>query len=196
MPKKSIRMMRNQELIEATIVATHARGFASVTLSDIAHEADSTAASITYYFGSKTKLLEATMRYMLRTLGQTTRTKQAAARTDYERLLAVVNANFDPGLFTVERCSVWMQFWAAAPYSPPLKRLHRINRRRVHSNMMSALRPLVQDPAECLTASTGLQAYIDGVWVSAAQSTGPLDAAHAQERARRLIALTIGAPAT
>lgn len=192
MQKKSIRMVRHQELIEATIIATHARGFTAVTMADIAKVAESTAASITYYFGSKTKLLEATMRYMLRELGKITRAKQAAAQTPTDRLLAVIDANFDPALFTVERCSVWMQFWAAAPYSPELKRLHTINRHRVHSNLMSALRPLVDDPSERLTASTGLQAYLDGIWVAAAQSSGPLDAELAQLRARRLIALTVG----
>ena len=62
MKRRRIRDIRNEELIDATIAAVHRRGFADVTMAEIAAEAGASAASINYYFGSKDQLLAATMR--------------------------------------------------------------------------------------------------------------------------------------
>ena len=70
MGRKRIRDIRNEELIEATIVAVHTRGYGVVTMAEIAREAGASAASINYYFGSKEGLMEATMRHLLNKLKQ------------------------------------------------------------------------------------------------------------------------------
>ena len=110
------------------------------------------------------------------------------------RLLAIVEANFDDRVFTVEQCSVWMQFWAVAPYRPGLSRLHRINRARVRGHVRAELRALL--PAETFeTAREALQNYMDGVWLEAAQSGGALDPAEARREAVRVVKLLLAASA-
>ena len=81
-----------------------------------------------------------------------------------------------------------MQFWASAPYSSKLARLHRINRSRVRSHFVAELSQLV--PADQIeTARLALQSYMDGVWLQAAQSDDPLDTAGARRAAHRVVDL-------
>ncbi|KIC16827.1 MULTISPECIES: choline-binding transcriptional repressor BetI [unclassified Leisingera] len=190
MSRKRIRDIRNEELIEATIVAVHKRGYGVVTMAEIAREAGASAASINYYFGSKEGLMEATMLHLLGKLRRAMSEGYATARTPRERLYAVMDANFADGLFTVPQCSIWMQFWANAPYSPRLSRLHRINRARVRSHFLAELRALL--PADRVeTARQALQCYMDGVWLQAAQSEEALDPDEARAAAHRVVDLVI-----
>ncbi len=190
MARKRIRDIRNEELIEATIVAVHKRGYGTVTMSEIAQEAGASAASISYYFGSKDGLMEATMRHMLRKLRAAMVAGYAEAETPRDRLYAVMNANFADSLYTVPQCSIWMQFWASAPYSTRLARLHRINRARVHSHFVAELSQLVR-PDQVETARQALQSYMDGVWLQGAQSETLLDAERARRAAHRVVDLVI-----
>ena len=101
-----------------------------------------------------------------------------------------MDANFADRLFTVEQCSIWMQFWASAPYSPRLTRLHRINRSRVRSHFLAELQELL--PADQVEpARQALQCYMDGVWLQAAQSDVPLNPAAARLAAHRVVDLII-----
>jgi TetR/AcrR family transcriptional repressor of bet genes len=184
-----IRDIRNEELTAAAIRAVHRHGYAQVTMNDIALEAKASAASINYYFGSKEKLMEATMRRLLGLLRSATVDRLAAADTPRARLAALVEANFDDRLFVPAQCSLWVQFWSNAPYSAPLARLQRINRGRVQSHLQAELRQLVAG-SEVSSVTATLQAYMDGVWLEAAQS-GACDAQAARREAalvlRRLV---------
>mgnify|MGYP000135279633 CR=1 FL=1 len=190
MGRKRIRDIRNEELIEATIVAVHKSGYSVVTMAEIAQEAGASAASINYYFGSKEGLMEATMRHLLRKLRQAMIEGYARARTPKERLYAVMDANFADDLYTVPQCSIWMQFWANAAYSQRLSRLHRINRSRVRSHVRAELANLL--PADQVeTARSALQCYMDGVWLEAAQTDRRLDPERARAAAHRVVDLTL-----
>lgn len=192
MTRRRIRDIRHDELIDATIRAVHAKGFAKVTMAEIAREAESTAPSISYYFGSKEKLMEATMRRLLSLLKTAMLKRYADAKTPRERLLAVLDANFDDALFTTEQCSLWLQFWASAPYVPALARLHRINRARVDSHFRAELtRMLPLEQAE--TVRVALQSYMDGVWAEAAQADTATDPKTARREAHRVATLLIEA---
>ncbi len=188
MARKKIRDIRNEEMIEATIVTVHKRGYGAVTMAEIAREAGASAASISYYFGSKEGLMEATMRHLLRKLQMAMVEGYAKAKSPRDRLYAVMDANFADSLYTVPQCSIWMQFWANAPYSPTLARLHRINRARVKSHFIAEL-GLILPCDQVETARQALQSYMDGVWLQAAQSDGPLDSAAARQAAHRVVDL-------
>ncbi len=192
MGRKRIRDIRNEELIDATITAVHQRGYGVVTMAEIAREAGASAASINYYFGSKEKLMEATMRRLLNLLKQAMLERYKTATTAQERLSALLDANFDDRLFTVEQCSIWMQFWANAPYSKTHARLHRINRARVTSHFRAELRRLLPDDKR-ETVREALQSYMDGVWLEAAQSDGSLNPSHARVEAQRVARLLVEA---
>ncbi len=186
--RKRIRDIRHDELVEATIQAIHKTGYAGITLAMIGDEVGASAASINYYFGSKEKLMGATMQRLLALLHAAHLERLATAEGPRARLDALVAANFDDRLFTPAQCSVWVQFWAAAPYAPDLARLQRINRARVRSHARACLVPLVPQPEE---ARRALQAYMDGVWVAAAQGGAP-GAAEARAKATSFTARLLG----
>jgi TetR/AcrR family transcriptional repressor of bet genes len=117
----------------------------------------------------------------------------AQASTPRDRLLAVMDANFSDTLYAVEKCSIWMQFWANAPYSNRLSRLHRINRARVRSHFMAELSRLVP-AAQVETARHALQSYMDGVWLEAAQSEADLNPEQARLEARRVARILLDSP--
>lgn len=171
MARARIQDIRRRELIEATIQSISKSGFAELTVNQISHEAGASAGNIHYYFGGKNELLEATMRWLLTTLRKAGIARLATAKSPKERLDAVVQANFDPLLFTPENVSAWIQFWAQAPYDKRLRRLQDINTARVRSNLLEALRPLVAKD-RALAACDMIQMQLDGIWLRAAQTTG------------------------
>ncbi|WP_171173803.1 transcriptional regulator BetI [Ruegeria sp. HKCCD8929] len=186
MTRRRIRDIRNDELIEAAIEAIHQKGFVTVTMAEIARTAGASAASINYYFGSKDQLMEKTMRRLMSLLRARLMAHLSGSETPRDRLLAIIDANFDDQLLTAQQCSVWVQFWANAPYAPRLARLHRINQRRVASHLRHELRQLVE-PARQSALRASIQAYMDGVWIELAQRAGPVDAGHARQAAREVI---------
>lgn len=190
MTKKRIRDIRHEELIDAAIQAVAERGYAQVTMADIAKEAGSTAASINYYFGSKDQLIQAMMLRILGILKAANLRHLEQAKTPYDRLMAGLDANFDESLFTSATCSIWLQFWANAPYHEGLARLQRINRMRVTSHFRAELRHLLPEN-RLATVQQALQNYMDGVWLEAAMKRGPVDATAARRDARRVADLLL-----
>lgn len=195
--RRKIRDIRRDELIEATIAAIHQNGFAALTIGQIAETANASVGSISYYFGGKEQLLEEAMRRLLSILHECAVGGLKAATGPRARLNAIVVANFDDRLFSAEKCAVWMQFWAYAPYAPPLARLQRINRSRVSSNVRAELKALFPG-SEISPMQRALQAYMDGVWLEAAQSEQPIDTERAQRSATQFLGalLAAGPPAS
>ncbi len=70
MPKIGMEPLRRRELIDAAIRTIGQRGSLDVTVAQIAHEAGVSPALAHHYFGGKDKLILATMRHLLRELGQ------------------------------------------------------------------------------------------------------------------------------
>ena len=184
--RRRIRDIRRDELIEATITAIHENGFAALTIGQIADKANASIGSISYYFGGKERLLEEAMRRLLTILRDCAINGLQEARGPRARLNAIVFANFDDRLFSAETCAVWMQFWAYAPYTPRLARLQNINRARVSSNIRAELKALFPG-TDTDARQRALQAYMDGVWLEAAQGDGPLDAAAARVAAAQFL---------
>ena len=191
MARKNIRELRQGELISAAISAIHRHGFADLTVSQIAKDAETSTGSIHYYFGGKEALLEATMRHLLHVLGQTVRRRLADAADPRQRLHAMVLANFDEAFFSQETCTVWTQFWAYARYNAGLSRLQVMNKARVRSNLNHALRQLVPQ-AVCDHMRFAIQSYMDGVWVHTAQAKQAPTPAMAQQDATEFLELLLG----
>ena len=169
MGRQKVKDIRRKELIEASMNSIYRHGFAEVTVSQIAQDAQTSTGSIHYYFGGKDALLEATMRHLLARL-RNANIRMLAGNTDPEdRLRAIVFANFDQSVMTAQSCRVWTQFWAYAPYHTGLARLQALNISRVRSHLRRELRQLIA-PQFVDAIVFAIQTYMDGVWVQAAQS--------------------------
>lgn len=178
MPKVGMEPIRRRQLIDATISSMGKHGLADTTVQTISRGAGVSPGIIHHYFGGKDELLAATMRSMLQQLRDDATRRLAAAGSPRARLEAIVDCNFAPDQFEPRVVAAWLGFWAQAPHNPALSRLQRINARRLHSNLLHALRPLLP-PERAERVAFGLAAMIDGLWLRFAL-TGAIDGSAAR----------------
>lgn len=179
MPKLGAEPIRKAALINAAIVEVGRAGSLEVTVAQIARAAGMSPALAHHYFGSKDQIFLAAMRHILTSYGHEVR-RGLPGEGPRGRLAAIVGASFAPGNFQREVISAWLNFYALALTNAEAARLLRVYHRRLHSNLMVALRPLSPRPDR--VAAT-LAALIDGVYLRAVLRQGPTDA----EAARRLV---------
>lgn len=178
MPRIGMEPLRRRALIDAAILAIGERGSLDVTMSDIAGRAGVSSALAHHYFGAKDDLLRETMRHLLRELGRETVAALKGARSPLERVRAVVRVNISENQFRAETVAAWLAFYVEARRSRPMRRLLNVYARRLHSNLMSGLRPLLP-AAEAARAAEAIAALIDGLYIRHALKDGAPDAASA-----------------
>jgi transcriptional repressor BetI len=160
--------IRRRQLIEATIASIHDVGFAEASVKSIASRAGVSAGIVHHYFEDKGELLEATMRQLAVNLSRSVVRRQRAAKSPAHRLMAVVDGNLGPELFTAEAVSAWLAFWSQVPTNPRLARIQTVIIRRLHSNLAHALRPFLREEPEVQHVAQDLACLIDGIWLRAA----------------------------
>lgn len=171
--------IRRRQLIDATIASIHEVGFADSSLSRISAKAGVSTGIVHHYFEDKADLLEATLRQLGNNLHEAVVARLAAADRPVDRLIAVIDGNLGPELFTPESVSAWLAFWAQVPNSERLARVQRIIIGRLHDNLVAALRPLA--PAhEVIPIARLIASLIDGLWLRAALQPGAPDCAAAR----------------
>jgi TetR/AcrR family transcriptional repressor of bet genes len=171
MPKIGMEQLRRRALIDATISAIGERGSLNVTVSEIAERAGVSSALAHHYFGPKEELLLATMRQLLSDLGRDGVASLRKAATARERISAIIAVNFNAGQFREETIHAWLAFYVEAQNSASLRRLLRVYARRLHSNLMSGLVPLVPRP-EAERMAEAIAAMIDGLYIRRALRDG------------------------
>jgi TetR/AcrR family transcriptional repressor of bet genes len=176
----ALRESRKRQLVNATLEAIAKFGFAETNVMRIAAIAGISAGQIHHYFGGKDALLEAAMRSILTDMRAASAEALAAAKLPMERLEAIVASNLHPKIFRRDISIAWLSFWAKATHEPALRRIERINRSRIRSNLRSALRPMVgEHRADSLAEIMAMM--IDGLWVAQAHVSPELDAETAQK---------------
>lgn len=174
--------IRRRQLIEATIASIHDVGFSESSVSRIAAKAGVSAGIVHHYFEDKGELLEATLRQLGANLSGSVVKRLRRARNAAHRLMAVVDGNLGPELFTPEAVSAWLAFWSQVPTHPNLARIQTVIIRRLHSNLVHALRPFLREP-EVQDVAQDLACLIDGIWLRAALNPRGPDGADARRAA-------------
>jgi TetR/AcrR family transcriptional repressor of bet genes len=195
MPKVGMREVRRAQLIDATLLTIDQAGLAGTTLASVAQRANISTGIVSHYFGDKDGLLEATMRHILRDLWTaTTRRRIAAKPQPRARLRAIVAANFDVTQVSGPVMKTWLAFWTQSMHEPALRRLQRVNTRRLYSNLCAEFaRTLPRGAAR--RAASGLAAMIDGLWLRGALSGDPFDTRAALRLANDYIDMLLAQPA-
>ncbi|WEX07771.1 transcriptional regulator BetI [Chelativorans sp. AA-79] len=190
MPKLGMEPLRRRALIDAAILAIGERGSLDVTMSDIAGRAGVSPALAHHYFGAKEDLLSATMRHILSELGRDLR-EATAGLSGRERVRAIIAVNFSPKQFRPEIIAAWLAFYVEAQRAPSLRRLLRIYARRLHSNLVHALKPAMA-AADAERTAEGIAALIDGLYIRRALKDGPPDADSAIALVEDYLSLRLG----
>lgn len=166
MAKLSAEPKRRADIVKATIHEIGVKGSLEVTVAQIARRAGVSSALAHHYFGSKERIFLATMRHVLTIFGAEVRGALAAATTNRERVEAIVHASFAAGSFRREVVSAWLNFYVLAQTEPEARRLLSVYHRRLSSNLIHDLRPLVGPRAPRVAEALGAQ--IDGLYLRAA----------------------------
>ncbi|QYK43065.1 MAG: transcriptional regulator BetI [Paracoccaceae bacterium] len=190
MPKLGMEPIRKAALVKATIVEIGRTGSLDVTVGQIARRAGMSTALAHHYFGGKEAMFLAAMRHVLTLYGAEVRGALAMARTPQARLDAILAASFSPANFRREVVGAWLNFYVLAQSVPEAKRLLAIYQRRLRSNLLHCLRPLVDARAGAL--ADGLGALIDGVYLREVLKDGAPDAGAAVATARAYLAAHLG----
>lgn len=173
MPKLGMEPIRKAALVKATIVEIGRAGSLDVTVSQIAKRAGMSSALAHHYFGSKEDIFLAAMRHILTLYSAEVRGALALAEGPEQRLRAVIVSNFSPLNFRREVVGAWLNFWLMAQSVPQAKRLLAVYQRRLRSNLLADLRPLI--PAQAEAVADGLGALIDGLYLREVTKTGAPD---------------------
>jgi TetR/AcrR family transcriptional regulator, transcriptional repressor of bet genes len=161
---QSITDIRRQELRRAAFRVLQREGVQGTTLEKVATEAGASKGIVLHYFRSKAELFEQVMREANLVLGQRVTQRLAKATTPRDRLIAVIEGNFEPDMFTPPVCHAWLSLCEQVPRAPALARVQRVIHGRMQSNLLSGLRPLLPE-AEARQKALQISALIDGLWL-------------------------------
>ncbi len=163
MPKLGMEPIRRAALVKATIDEIGAAGNLDVTVSNIAKRAGMSSALAHHYFGGKDQIFLAAMRHTLAVYAAEVRTALQGTDGHRARLEAVIAAGFSSTNFRPEVIAAWLNFYVLAQSSEDAHRLLQIYQRRLHSNLMHDLRPLIGSRAAL--ASRRIAGLIDGLYL-------------------------------
>ncbi|QDY70815.1 choline-responsive transcriptional repressor BetI [Qingshengfaniella alkalisoli] len=179
MPKVGMEPIRKDALIRATITEIGRTGSLEVTVSQIARSAGMSSALAHHYFGSKNNLFLSSMRHILTIFGKEVRAEMAKVDDPRKRIEAIIRTSFSEQNFQPAVISAWLNFYVLAQKSDDATRLLRVYQRRLRSNLVAELRPLLGPGAP--KAAQGIAALIDGIYIRRALRDEPLDPLEAEE---------------
>lgn len=184
MPKVGMPEIRKPQLVKATMSVIDRVGLHAASISLISKEAGVSTGIINHYFGGKHGLLEETMREILRQLSATIKENLSQLPVDahHQRINAIIDGNFVGFQAENQVAKTWLAFWSYSMHDVQLKRLQRVNERRLLSHLKKELKALLdQDQAELV--AHGIASLIDGIWLRGTLNPQGIDA----EKARVII---------
>jgi TetR/AcrR family transcriptional repressor of bet genes len=117
--RKAARDVRRLQLIEATIGVLARKGYAALTVADVAKAAGLSPGIVIFHFNSKDELLAAVLGFLAAEYRQHWDAQvQRAGPEAAERLKALLLSDFDTGVFTPEKLAAWIAFWGETQGRP------------------------------------------------------------------------------
>jgi transcriptional repressor BetI len=159
-----IEDLRRRELIAAAHRVFMRHGLGGLTTARICAEAGMSPGILSYYFNGKDDVLFAMVRLNNRLLMEDVVVRLGAARTRWERFLAIVEGNFPAGVYEQNVASAWLSVVAASSANPRFARLQALFYRRLRSNLGSAFAGVLP-PARLALMERSVSALIDGLWL-------------------------------
>jgi TetR/AcrR family transcriptional repressor of bet genes len=169
--------IRRDALVKAAIAEIGAAGSLDVTVSRIARRAGVSSALAHHYFGAKDQLFLAAMRHVLGEFAAEVRRRLRPADGPRARVAAIIEASFAEANFRPDTVAAWLNFYVLAQSDDAAQRLLRVYQRRLRSNLLAGLRPMLG--ARAPAVAEGLGALIDGVYIRQALAGASLDPAEA-----------------
>ena len=182
MPKVGMREIRRAQLIRATMEVINDVGLLHASVAKIGQQAGISPSIINHYFDGKSGLVEATMRSILKDLSMGINLRLAKVPKDdmVARIAAIVGENFSSQQQDEAVVKTWLAFWAQAMHDPALKRLQRVNEKRLLSYLTFELKRCMPRHKSKMVAAS-IAALIDGIWLRGALNPQGIDPSLARQ---------------
>lgn len=162
--------MRRQQLIESTIAVLARKGYAGLTVADVAKEAGLSAGIVIFHFNSKDELLAAVLGALAAEYrSHWEASMMAAGPAPADRLRALLLSDLDTDIYTREKLAAWVAFWGEIQGRPFYDQICAGYDAERQATTEALCREMIAeggyglDPA---LIARGLESLGDGLWVS------------------------------
>lgn len=167
--RKASRPVRRQQLIDSTIAVLARKGYAGLTVADVAKEAGLSAGIVIFHFNSKDELLAA----VLGALSAEFRTHweasmNAAGPAVADRLRALMLSDYDTDVYTKEKLSAWVAFWGEIQGRPFYDHICAGSDAERQATTEGLCREIIAEGGyeiDPRLAARALESLADGLWV-------------------------------
>jgi TetR/AcrR family transcriptional repressor of bet genes len=173
MKTNSIRSIRRAELSKAAFEAVVLYGLRKATLEKVGRIAGVSKGVVLHHFKDKSSLLEAVFRRSNSVLSESVIELYRHADTPYERLWAIIIANFFKTIFNRKVCQAWVSLMSEVPHIEQCQRVEAANHTRIQSNLRYALKHFLNKTDTERTA-LHLGMLIDGIWARNGLQSAPV----------------------
>jgi TetR/AcrR family transcriptional repressor of bet genes len=169
--RSRIKHLRREQLIEATIDSIARHGFRKTTLSEVAKRAKLSQGIVNFYFKTKDNLLLETLEYLAEEYEATWRRAVAASGSDPVGALdAIIETDLGPAVCNRRKVSVWVAFWGESQSQPRFRKFCS----RLSDDYLAQTREIISrimdqgghHQLDSDAIAHGLNAMIDGLWLS------------------------------
>lgn len=173
-PRKLSRAARREQLIEATIAVLAIKGYARVTMSDVASQAGLSHGLVNFHFQSKDLLLAETLTYLADEYVQNWQKALAEAAADpAAQLDALIRADFTPELCTPQRLAAWCAFWGEAQSRPLYQEKCGANNAEYVTRLESLCAALLGPEGKPERVARAIRVASEGLWMDLVTQAEP-----------------------
>ncbi len=181
-----IQKLRRQEFAEAASQTFVEHGVVDTTFERVAQKAGVAKSNVLHYFDNKTELIEAAFRHNALVFSREASALMRRAQSPWDRIYAVIQANFSPTSFQPEKIRSWIFMCAEAQNNETLGRLQHVMNQRVYSNLVFSFCQITdRKSAEAAALSLGL--IIQGLWLRCGTEPGGIDRQEALDQIEYLL---------
>jgi TetR/AcrR family transcriptional repressor of bet genes len=178
-PRKLSRAARRGQLIEATIEMLAQKGYARMTLGEVARAAGLSHGLVNFHFESKEKLLSETLLFLAEEYRLNwTEALDGAAPDPASQLDALLRADFNPAICTPQRLAAWCSFWGEAQARPLYQEKCGSNDDLYIEVLEAICARLITadgDAQDARRVARVLRVTIEGVWLDLMTMNAPYD---------------------
>ena len=167
--RKLTREVRREQIIDATLAELALRGYARVTLADIARRAGMSQALVNFHFATKDRLLADTLLFLDAEYRENWQRACAEAEPHAAaQIEALIRADFREPIYTRERLAAWCAFWGETRSRPLYQEICGANHDLYNLNLQNLCASLLAGggyPGDPGRVARAIRTLVEGIWL-------------------------------
>jgi TetR/AcrR family transcriptional repressor of bet genes len=192
-PRAEVKLLRREQLIDATMRTIAKRGYARTTMAHVAKAAGLSQGIVNFYFKSKEALLYETLVQLADEYAALAKeTEQRAGPDPAAALDAMIETDLGPVACNETKVAVWLAFWAEARGRPRYRKLCAKLADYYFDQIWTLCERLAlrggYEGVDLDSVARGLNSMIDGLWVDLVIDPHSFDREQAKRACRAYLA--------